>query len=87
MTIFAIAYYIIDRYLQKQTFWEVKRVKLDIGKIELIMAEKGLTKSAMSEKCGVSRQNISNKGTCEPRTAGRLATGLGVNVTEILAEI
>ena len=37
----------------------------------------------------MSRQNISTiirRGTCEPRTAGKLAAGLGVSVLEIIAE-
>lgn len=56
-------------------------------RIETILAERGMTKAALSEVCGISRQNISTivrRGTCEPKTAGKLAMGLGVNVSEIL---
>ncbi len=56
-------------------------------RIESILAERDMTKAALAERCGVSRQNISTiirRGTCEPRTAGKLAAGLGVSVAEII---
>lgn len=56
-------------------------------KIETILAEKGLTKVDLSKLCGISRQNISTivkRGTCAPKTAGKLARGLGVQVSEIV---
>ncbi len=59
-------------------------------KIETFLAEQRRTKSALAECCGISRQNISTivrRGTCEPKTAGRLALGLGVEVTDILEEV
>lgn len=64
-------------------------MKLNIHKIKLIMAERGLSVSAYSALCGISRQNVSTimtRGTCEPRTAGKLAKGLGVSVCEIVKE-
>lgn len=57
--------------------------------IETLMAEKGLTKKALAEDCGISAQNVSTiirRGTCEPKTAGKLAAGLGVSVAEIIEE-
>lgn len=62
-------------------------MKISRVKIEALLAEHGWTKTAYSEKCGISRQNISTivlRGSCEPRTAGKLAAGLGVPVMEIL---
>lgn len=56
-------------------------------KIEAILAEQGITRTLLAERCGISRQNISTilrRRTCEPRTAGRLATGLGVSVADII---
>lgn len=56
-------------------------------RIEMLLAERGLTKAAYAQNCGISRQNVSTilrRGTCEPKTAGRLATGLGVPVAEII---
>ena len=41
----------------------------------------------LANRCGISRQNVSTlirRGTCEPRTAGKLASGLGVEVREII---
>lgn len=52
-----------------------------------ILAERGLTKSKFADLCGVSRQFISvvlNRGTCEPRTLGKLAAGLGVSVSQLV---
>lgn len=57
--------------------------------IETMLAERGLTKTEYAANCGVSRQNVSTiirRGTCEPKTAGKLAAGLGVSVTEIIAK-
>lgn len=59
-------------------------------KIETMLAERGMTRTALAELCGISRQNISTvirRGTCEPKTAGKLAAGLGVNVSDILEEV
>lgn len=58
--------------------------------IEKMLAERGLSKKAFAGKCGLSQQSISTiirRGTCEPKTAGKLAAGLGVPVAEILAEV
>ena len=61
-------------------------MKINASKIELLLAEQGLTRIAWAELCGVSRQNLSaimTRGTCEPRTAGKLAKSLSVSVAEI----
>ena len=58
-------------------------------KIETRLAEMGITKAVLAKRCGVSRQNISTiirRGTCEPKTAGKLAMGLGVDIAEILGK-
>ena len=58
-------------------------------KIETMLAERRMTKAALAESCGISRQNISTiirRGTCEPKTAGKLALGLGVPVSELIEE-
>lgn len=60
---------------------------INTAKIETLLAERGLTKTAYAQSCGISRQNVSTiirRGTCEPRTAGKLARGLGVDVTDII---
>ena len=62
-------------------------MNLNINKISCIMAEQGLSATNLAERCGVSAPNISiimNRGRCRPVTAGKLATGLGVPVSEIV---
>lgn len=62
-------------------------MNINATKIETRLAELGITKSALAERCGLSRQNISTivrRGTCEPKTAGKLAKGLGVDVADII---
>ena len=57
--------------------------------VETKLAELGLTKKALAASCGISAQNISTiirRGTCEPKTAGKLAAGLGVPVADIIRE-
>lgn len=59
---------------------------IDSFSIESLLAEQGLTRKKFAEHCGISRQSISTiirRGTCEPRTAGKLAAGLGVQVNDI----
>lgn len=63
-------------------------MRINNERIEAVLAEQGITKAVLAERCGISRQNISiitRRGTCEPRTAGKLAAGLGVPVSEIIA--
>lgn len=62
---------------------------INTQRIETMMAERGLTKKALAESCGISAQNVSTiirRGTAEPKTAGKLARGLGVPVAEIIKE-
>lgn len=64
-------------------------MNISTNRIESILADRGMTKSALANMCGVSRQNLSTiirRGTCEPRTAGKLAAGLGVDVADIILE-
>ena len=62
---------------------------INTQRIETKLAELGLTKVAYAANCGISRQNVSTilrRGTCEPKTAGKLARGLGVPVADIIRE-
>ncbi len=62
-------------------------MKISANRIETILAERRMTKADLANGCGVSRQNISTiirRGTCEPKTAGKLAAGLGVAVSDII---
>ena len=62
-------------------------MKVNAIKIESLLAVQGLTKTELAKKAGMSRQNVSTVvrlGTCEPRTAGKLAFALGVDVSDII---
>ena len=44
---------------------------INTTRIETLLAERGLTKKALAESCGISRQNVSTvirRGTCEPKS-------------------
>lgn len=65
-------------------------MRLDVMKIIRLLAEQGLTKAELAARSGVSRQQISTiigRGTCSPKTAGKLAAGLGIPVGEIMKEV
>ena len=64
-------------------------MKLNTAKIKMILAEQEMTRGELADICGICRQNVSvilNRGTCEPKTAGKIAKGLGVSVAEIVKE-
>lgn len=63
------------------------KMRLDAFQIELQMAEQELTQKRLAELCNVSARNVSiimRRGTCEPKTAGKLAKALGVPVEKII---
>ena len=64
-------------------------MKLNSAKIEVLLAEQGLSKAEYANRCKISRQSVSTilrRGSCEPVTAGKLASGLGVPVSDITKE-
>lgn len=64
-------------------------MKINVNKIKVILAERGMTRTELAICAGMSRQNISTiltRGTCELKTAGKIAKGLGIPVTEIMKE-
>lgn len=64
-------------------------MKINTNKVVLVLAEKEMTKSSLAERSGISRQNLSTilgRGTCSPKTAGKLAKGLGIPITEIMED-
>lgn len=64
-------------------------MNIDRIKIETILAEKKMTRVNLSLTSGLTPQSISTivrRGTCEPKTAGKLAAGLGVPVSDIIAK-
>ena len=64
-------------------------MKIDSIKIKLLMAEQGINQSALAERCGIARQNISamlTRGTCSIAKVGNLAKALGVDARQIVKE-
>ena len=62
-------------------------MRINSLKIEMMLAERAMTKTELAAVCGISRQTISTiirRGTCETKNAGKLAAGLGVPVTDII---
>lgn len=62
-------------------------MEIDTLKIKILLAERRMTQADLAKKCGIARQNICcvlAKGRCSPITAGKIATGLDVRVSEIL---
>lgn len=61
---------------------------INVVRIETMLAEQCMTKTELAMKCGISRQNVSTiirRGSCEPKTAGKLAEGLGVCISDIVS--
>lgn len=64
-------------------------MKISTQKIEMLLAEQGMTQKALSERSNLTRQSVSaiiKRGTCEPITAGKLASGLGVAIADIIEQ-
>lgn len=62
-------------------------MKINTHKINVLLANKGLTQTALAEQTGISRQSICTilkRGTCYPVSAGKIARALGVDVEELL---
>lgn len=63
---------------------------INTQKIMEMLAEQGLTQAALAQRCGIGRQlicTILKRGSCAPKTAGKLAAGLGVPVREIAHDV
>lgn len=63
---------------------------INSAKIEAVLADRNMTKSNLAAVSGVSRQTISTsirRGSCEPKTLGKIARALGVPVESIIAEV
>ena len=64
-------------------------MKLSTKQIEILLGRQEMTKTTLAARSGLQRQNIYailKRGTCEPKTAARLAKGLGVDVADILED-
>lgn len=57
--------------------------------VEILLAEKNMTKSEMAKKASLTRQSVNDvlkRGTCEPRTLGKIAAALEVDVEKLIAK-
>lgn len=64
-------------------------MNINTTQLQIAMAERRMSLTQLSERSGVAKQNISTiirRGTCTPKTAGKLAAGLNVPVKEIVKE-
>lgn len=64
-------------------------MKINVAKIKLILADRKMTLGEFADLSGISRQAICaifKRGTCTIKTAGKLADGLEISVTEIVEE-
>ena len=64
-------------------------MKISKAKIERLMAIKGLNNSQVANMAEMSRQNFSStkrRESCHPKSAGKIAKALGVDVREIMKE-
>ena len=62
---------------------------INARQIQELLAEQGITQKALAQKCGIAAQTLStviHRGSCEPKTAGKIAAGLSVSVSEIAAK-
>lgn len=62
-------------------------MKINRTKVELLMADMGITQTTLSKLSAVSKTNLSyilSGQNCRPQTAARLAAGLGVAVQDII---
>lgn len=62
-------------------------MRINDMKFNIALANSGLTITQAAERAGVSRQRYSvilNQKNVTPQAAGKIAKGVGVNVTEII---
>lgn len=64
-------------------------MKVSKKKLEIAMARAKLNRNELAENAQMPISTICNvysRGTCKPGTVGKIATALGVDVTEILED-
>ena len=65
-------------------------MNINVTRIEVILANKGLTRAALGKMAGISRQSISTilaRGSCSTINAGKIARALGVDAEELVVEV
>lgn len=64
-------------------------MQLNVLAIKTLMATKEMTQTDLAKLSSLSNQSVSYimaRGSCSPRSAGKLAKALGVDVKDILNE-
>lgn len=62
-------------------------MRINTRSINLLLARQSITKSELAKRSGLTKQatcQLIKRGTCEPRTAGKIARALGVDVEELI---
>lgn len=65
-------------------------MKIDVRKIQCLMADGGIRQKDIAARTGTPYQSLSavmRRGTCLPVTAGKIAAALGVSTSEIMLEV
>ena len=64
-------------------------MKISTQRLEVLMLEKGLTLTALAERSGISRQNLSTiraRQTCQLGTAAKLCAALCCKAEDIMPD-
>lgn len=62
-------------------------MKVNSFRINTHLARQGLTQAELAKRSGTTRQALSTlirRGTCEPRTAGKIAAALNIPVEDLI---
>ncbi|MGL4547190.1 helix-turn-helix domain-containing protein, partial [Eubacterium aggregans] len=62
-------------------------MRIDKSKFQIALGKAGLNQTEFSEKISMSRGNLStiiNGKSCQPKTAAKIANGLGMDLLEII---
>ena len=65
-------------------------MRISASRVEMEMARRELQLSELARLSGVSKQNLSQiirRGSCYPKTAGRLARALDVDISAIVETV
>lgn len=64
-------------------------MRIDKSKFQIALGKAGFNQTEFSEKISMSRGNLStiiNGKSCQPKTAAKIAKGLGMDLLEIIKE-
>lgn len=62
-------------------------MKINSFRINSLLAKQGLTQAELARRAGMTKQAtcaLIRRGTCEPRTAGKIASALNIDVEELI---